>query len=671
MHGPCGTANPNAQCMVNGNCSKKFPKAFQEETQMEVDGYPLYRRRNDGRYVEKNGVTLDNRYVVPYCKLLSCKYKAHINAEVCTSIKAIKYVFKYVFKGHDCANVESTEVDPNSLNEVKRYTSTRYVSAPESMWRLNKFPICSNSRTIVRLDIHLEDQQSVTIRDHAEEADIERLLAEGSGSHVTKLTAWFALNNSTDTSSRQYLYGEIPKHYTWQASNGKKWVKRRNNLGARVISRIYSVSPRDRERFYLRMLLFHVRGARSFRDMRTHEGVVYESFEAACRARGLLIDDTEWHRTLQEASITASARQVRDLFVTILGNCEPSNPVTLWEEFKEDMYEDFVYHHALTPDLAAQYALREINASLLSNYRLTVTSFGLQLVEGLPDLEIPANPHEIVNVETETATFDAMYRQLNDDQRLIADIIINSMETHENRSSTEPRVYFTDAPGGTGKTFVCNTLIAKALSMGLKVASCAWTGIAGNLLRFGQTVHSLTKLPVPILETSTCNIAPNSQQAEFLRSLSMIFIDEASMVPLNALTAIDRMLRDITDCNVPFGGKLLLFAGDFRQTLPVIPRAQPAAVLENCINRSPLCHHFTQLQLTQNMRARAGEEEFCQWLINLGDGRLRSEHPDTHPDQIDIHPQCNTGPFFFHGFLRPISRAREIENDAFHGHFTG
>ena len=29
------------------------------------------------------------------------------------------------------------------------------------------------------------------------------------------------------------------------------------------------------------------------------------------------------------------------------------------------------------------------------------------------------------------------------------------------------------------------------------------------------------------------------------------------------------------------------------------------------------------------------------------------------------------GPFFFHGFLRPISRAREIENDAFHGHFTG
>ena len=29
------------------------------------------------------------------------------------------------------------------------------------------------------------------------------------------------------------------------------------------------------------------------------------------------------------------------------------------------------------------------------------------------------------------------------------------------------------------------------------------------------------------------------------------------------------------------------------------------------------------------------------------------------------------GPFFFHGFLRLISRAREIENDAFHGHFTG
>ena len=165
--------------------------------------------------------------------------------------------------------------------------------------------------------------------------------------------------------------------------------------------------------------------------------------------------------------------------------------------------------------------------------------------------------------------------------------------------------------------------------------------MAGNLLRFGQTTHCLFKLPVPILETSTCNITPTSRQAEFIRSLSIIFIDEASMIPLHALSAIDIMLRDIMNNNVPFGGKLLLFAGDFRQTLPVVPRAQAAGILENCINRSELWAYFTQFQLTHNMRARPGEQEFCDWLIELGNGTLQSEYPNTVPGQIDIPANCH------------------------------
>lgn len=101
------------------------------------------------------------------------------------------------------------------------------------------------------------------------------------------------------------------------------------------------------------------------------------------------------------------------------------------------------------------------------------------------------------------------------------------------------------------------------------------------------------------------------------------------------------MLRDITGCSVPFGGKLLLLAGDFRQTLPVVPRAQPAAILEQCINRSNLWHHVTRHELTKNMRARPGEGEFSDWLIKLGDGSLQTnilEEP--LPGQIDIPVSC-------------------------------
>ena len=601
MHGPCGLANPSARCMENGKCTKDFPKKFQEVTVLESNGYPLYKRPDNGRVVMKNGVPLDNRFVVPYCPYLSLKYNAHINVEACTSVKSIKYIFKYVYKGHDCARIERSENDQQSRDEIKNYVDTRYVSAPESVWRLSGFDVTDRSHTVVRLDIHEHLGQNVTFR---EGDDLDEVLERN---HSTKLTEWFELNER-DPDARQYLYSEIPKHYRYV---NNRWQKRKSRgAGESVIARIYSVSPKQRERFYLRMLLLHVRGARSFDELKVYEGVRYDTYEQVCRQRGLLLDDTEWQRTLEEACVFASPRQIRELFVTILGNCEPSSPVDLWEEFKGNMSEDIVYHHNLSPRVAEMYALLEINHSLLANYRVSVTSFGLNIVDDLPPLD--NDPHHVnIDVEAEAQVFGTMYHQLNNDQRLIVDVMVNELRNGSEPSTHRPRAYFVDAPGGTGKTFVFNTLIAKALSEGLKVASCAWTGIAGNLLRFGQTMHSLFKLPVPILETSTCNITTTSKQATFIRSLSMILIDEASMIPKHALNAIDVMLRDIMETELPFGGKLLLFAGDFRQTLPVTPRAQPAGILENCMNRSPLWEHIVKFNLTQNMRANEGEREFC------------------------------------------------------------
>jgi len=67
------------------------------------DFYAKLRRRDDGRRY-KNGL-LDNRSVVPYNAGLLRRYRAHINVEVCTSLASIKYVFKYVYKGHDSADL--------------------------------------------------------------------------------------------------------------------------------------------------------------------------------------------------------------------------------------------------------------------------------------------------------------------------------------------------------------------------------------------------------------------------------------------------------------------------------------------------------------------------------------------------------------------------------------
>ena len=72
MHGPC---IQEANCMQKDgvNCSKKFPKEFSEESYLVDNGYPKYRRPNNGRHITIKGVPLDNRYVVPYSQYLSLK----------------------------------------------------------------------------------------------------------------------------------------------------------------------------------------------------------------------------------------------------------------------------------------------------------------------------------------------------------------------------------------------------------------------------------------------------------------------------------------------------------------------------------------------------------------------------------------------------------------------
>ena len=125
-----------------------------------------------------------------------------------------------------------------------------------------------------------------------------------------------------------------------------------------------------------------------------------------------------------------------------------------------------------------------------------------------------------------------------------------------------------------------NKLHAHLNVSNIATSCAAWTGIAATLLTGGKTLHSLFKLPVPLTETSVCSVAPNSEQANVLRRVMVFIIDEASMIPCYALHAIDRCLRDIMGRDALFGGKILLLAGDFRQILPVVPRAPPTAVVD-------------------------------------------------------------------------------------------
>jgi len=143
IHGPCGAAFTNSPYMVDGKCSKLYPKPYAELTKVGKDGFPIYRRTQTSDFVEKCGFKCDNRYVVPSNAKLSLRYRVHINVEWCNQTGSIKYLFKYINKRLDrvaivvepinksqSSNTESGNVpkyDQPKKNEIKDYFDCRFV----------------------------------------------------------------------------------------------------------------------------------------------------------------------------------------------------------------------------------------------------------------------------------------------------------------------------------------------------------------------------------------------------------------------------------------------------------------------------------------------------------------------------------------------------------------
>lgn len=96
------------------------------------------------------------------------------------------------------------------------------------------------------------------------------------------------------------------------------------------------------ELHWLRVALLYRPGAVSFQDLRTIDGVPCPTFKAAAVALGVLEDDTEHNRCLEEAAVSATAYQMRALFVDILINADVQDPLQLWEAHKLQMVDDFL-----------------------------------------------------------------------------------------------------------------------------------------------------------------------------------------------------------------------------------------------------------------------------------------------------------------------------------------
>uniref|UniRef100_UPI00358E4945 uncharacterized protein n=1 Tax=Myxine glutinosa TaxID=7769 RepID=UPI00358E4945 len=387
-----------------------------------------------------------------------------------------------------------------------------------------------------------------------------------------------------DEFAKTLIYNEVPQNYT-RVVGSKTW--KRCTQGARVvgypdirrsdaIGRVYTVHPNNFECFFLYLLLHHVKGPISFQELRTFNGQVCDTFRQACHLHGLLEDDSYWDATLEEAAVSRSPALLRNLFAIMLQTCGLSNPVQLWNNHREDLNEDILHRarqvHAEADDSDVIYNEALI---LIEDKLLSLGGHSLEVI-GLPVTQRQQQNHLAREVLRETSyNAQELENYINENEpRLTVEQEQIYMQVLASIHSSEGGLFILDAPGGTGKTFLINLLLSKIRHKKMIALAVASSGIAATHLTGGQTAHSTFKLPLNLTNTEQpmCNISKSSAVAEVFWQCQLSVWDECTMSHRVALEAVDRTLQDIRNDQTVMGGITLLMAGDFRQTLPVIPR---------------------------------------------------------------------------------------------------
>ena len=628
MHTNCDACNKNEKC------SKKFPHAFRDSTRFQQNSYPLYRRRNDGKFIEKNRKRFTNQHVVPYNPELSKKFDAHINVEVCATILAAKYLFKYILKGADRLRGKFE----NKFNELLKYVLGRYLTASDAIWRLFSFPLHGESHSVITLPVHLPDQQQVFFR----EGDPQSAFNAFNNGTQTKLLEWFALN-SREPEARELLYFEIVKKYAWQQKE-KIWTRRKRDRA--VVARLVHVGAGMGELFFLRLLLTHVRGATSYKFLRTFNGIEYATFREVCTARGMLESVSFYVEVFNEGVIHVfTFKAVCDLFAGIVVHNEISDCEPFYDEVSDILYAEAMREHQEFDEeeimhvtlYQLQRAFEDLNAES-KNYGLNQCTNEVVLALMETEVHIDLNLYGTVSTT------------LNEAQKSFFERVVNENEL----------LHYLDGPAGTGKTFLLKSLLAYYHRRGHKVMVVASSGIAATMYPGGQTAHKKLEIPIPADEGTDLRITPSSKTFRELEDLSLLVFDEISMISRYILETIDRSFRLLFQKpNTPFGGKRIIFAGDFRQILPVVEHGNEAQTVHATVKCSPLWRHVKTSYLIENVRA-GNFTEWCNFLLGVGDGTLNNSRKE-----VELPSECIEAASFYDLIWKTLGM--DIFNASFDG----
>ncbi|KAH1210736.1 ATP-dependent DNA helicase PIF6 [Glycine max] len=495
VHGPCGISRAESPCMKEDKCSRFYPKMFQPYTVLDADGYPDYRRRNNGHTIEKNGVIIDNRYIVPYNPKLLKKYQAHIDVEWYNQNTSIKYLFKYINKGYDRITVVLIHDDNDPIrygsthnDEIKEYLDCRYICPCESIWRIFGFS--------------LHDRKHANSVVYEDNDYIDDVLSKPSITD-SKFILWMNTNQNS-VEGRSLTYAKFVSKFVY---NKKKrcWQLRKKGY---TIGRLLWVPPITGKLFYLRMMLTVCKGPTSFEDLRTVGNVQYPTYREACFVMGLLQDDKEFIEAIKEAKHWGSAHYIRKLFVLLLLTRTMNKLEQVWDQTWHWMADGIVYNYKKSSTSPAL----QLNDNSLKNLVLLEIEQLLQAnqrsLKGYPSMSYP----EDANCPTYLDNSLILTKLNYNNQELISEFkhLFPHMKVV---NKDEGGMFFLYEYGGTGKTYIWK-IFASSLRVDNKIViMIASSSIASLLLPGGRTAHSKFKILVPVLRLTKNIRLQNNMQA--------------------------------------------------------------------------------------------------------------------------------------------------------------
>ena len=313
----------------------------------------------------------------------------------------------------------------------------------------------------------------------------------------------------------------------------------------------------------------------------------------------------------------------------LLQYCRPTEPRKIFEQFVDGMSDDFIYQ-----SMKDQVSLRDaIDDRKIRNLVLLALDEELNQMGGsITDFKDMPQPVALTEEEKEARVIqDELYDSakqddfvqiwmplLNPEQSLLCEEIYTAV--HSSTDSNCQKIHILNSPGGYGETLVLKVIAARIRSEGGIVICVASTGLAAQNLEGGRTAHSRFKIPIDILEDSTCSIKAQSSLAKLIKMSKLIIWDEVFSCHRYNVEALERTLRDILGSEELFGNKVVCFGGDPRQTLPVVRRGGRAQIVRACIQMSPLYSSMREHKLSQNMRTDPEEVEFSDYILKIGNG---------------------------------------------------